>query len=188
MLSFAFGAPIPTRAPAPSLSAAALEPAPTQSAEPAPIAQVPAPKADPRPAQLRIPSISLHSPVAHMGINSKGDMDVPDGSTNQVGWYKDGTLPGAQGSAVLAAHVYAAFKNLHKVQYGSDIYVEAADGSVQHFRVAEIKLYPLADLSPDELFNRSDAKRLTLITCAGAFSKKLGTYDHRLVVYATLVE
>lgn len=113
-------------------------------------------------------------------------MDVPSGSTSQVGWYAPGTTPGQLGSAVFAAHVYAAFKKLGKASLGDDILVTGEDGVVRRFVVIEKKTYPLASVPAQALFNRADGKRINLITCAGVWSTKLQTYTHRTVVYAVL--
>lgn len=115
-------------------------------------------------------------------------MDVPDGSTNDVGWYQFGTKPGDTGSAVIGAHVFAAFKNLNKTKVGSDIYVSDAGGKRLHFRVTKTQVYALKDLTPDMLFTQSDGKHLNLITCAGQPTADGSTYTHRLVVYTALVE
>jgi len=132
--------------------------------------------------------IGLDVPIEYMGINEKGEMAVPDGKTRNVGWYKDGTVPGNTGSAVFAAHVYAAFSKLKDVPLGSDIYVVRSDGTKLLFRAGEAKTHWLNQMSAEDLFNRNDAKRLNLITCAGTYIKELDTYDRRLVIYATLVE
>jgi sortase A len=163
-------------------------PLPPNAGKPAPEVVEAKPVLPENPVRLHIPSISLSSEVDALGINSKGEMEVPDGSTNKVGWYKDGTIPGEVGSAVLDAHVYAAFKKLKYVNLNDDIYVETTSGKQLHFKVTDSRVYKLGELTPDYLFNRKDAKRLNLITCAGTYSKKLGTYTHRLVVYAELVE
>lgn len=138
------------------------------------------------PRRLIAPAIELDSPIERVGINDKGDMAVPDGDTENVGWYEDGTIPGESGTAVLAAHVFAAFSELDRLPEGSDMYVEMSDGSVRHFIVDEIVNYALEDLSPEQLFNRADTKRISLITCAGRYQRSLGTYDRRLVVSATI--
>jgi sortase A len=114
-------------------------------------------------------------------------MDVPSGSTKNVGWYKYGTAPGDTGSAVLDAHVFAAFSNLHALRVGSDIYVTTANNNTLHFVVQETRLYKLGEVPATVLFNRSDTQRLNLITCAGKLTANHSTYDHRLVVYAVLV-
>jgi sortase A len=114
-------------------------------------------------------------------------MDVPSTHSKDVGWYKDGTIPGNKGSAVLAAHVVAAFKNLSKIKNGADIYVTTDQGSTLHFKVQRKQTYNLADLSPDTLFNLNDTQRLNLITCAGK-SLGGGNYTKRFVAFAVLVE
>ncbi len=140
------------------------------------------------PTRISIPAIKLNSPIEEMGINKKGEMDVPSGKTNTVGWYKDGTVPGQLGSAVLDAHVYAALKNLKNARVGGDIYISMSNGTALHYKITEKKTVSLKNVSGDELFNRASGRELHLITCAGTFSKKLNTYDKRLLVYAMLVE
>ncbi|MDB5254480.1 MAG: class sortase [Parcubacteria group bacterium] len=138
------------------------------------------------PIRLVIPAIKLDSPIKGMGINSKGELEVPSGKTNSVGWHKAGTVPGQIGSAVLDAHVFAAFAKLKNLKPGNDIYVITSTNQKLHFTVKAAKTYALKDLSPVTLFAQNDARRLNLITCAGSLTKDRSTYDHRLVVYATL--
>lgn len=140
--------------------------------------------ADARPVRLVIPSVQIDTRVINVGVNRKGEMDVPDGNTNDVGWLKQGTLPGDVGSAVLDAHVYAAFEDLRYVKVGEDIYVYNAAGEKLHFIVEASTVYKLSELEPKYLFDRKDARRLNLITCAGTFQPSWDTYTHRLVVYA----
>ncbi len=139
------------------------------------------------PARLVIPAIRLNSFVQDMGVNNKGEMDVPNGNTSNVGWYKDGTVPGNTGSAVMDAHVFAAFGKLQYLKPGNDIYVITDDQKSLHFKVLERKTYPLSQVPRDLLFNRNDAVRLNLITCAGKLTPDGSTYDHRVIVYAELV-
>lgn len=139
------------------------------------------------PFTVSIPAINLDNPVIRVGLNEKGEMDVPSGTSDNVGWYKHGPMPGEVGSAVLDAHVYAAFKNLDKLKVGDDIYVTNADGKELHFVVEETAVTKLEETSATRLFDRRDKVRLNLITCAGTYSAARGTYDHRLIVYAVLV-
>lgn len=138
-------------------------------------------------ANLHIHVIGLNSPIEYMGATANSEMDVPSGTTNNVGWHKEGTMPGEQGSAVLAAHVFAAFSKLHQVKAGDSIYVQTKNGEF-HFVMREMKWYLLSELSPDMLFNRNDAKRLTLIACAGNLTPNRSTCNRRLVVYAVLAK
>jgi LPXTG-site transpeptidase (sortase) family protein len=168
-----------------SVAHAVAAPAAVVATPPAPPAKPQAPDA---PARLVIPAIGLNNPIVKVGTNSRGEMDVPSGTTNQVGWYARGTSPGEVGSAVIGAHVYAAFGKLNRLKAGNTIEVVAANGIKQTFVVEEVKTYKLGDMSAYHLFNRSDARRLNLITCAGSPTADGSTYTHRLVVYATLVE
>jgi LPXTG-site transpeptidase (sortase) family protein len=142
---------------------------------------------DPSPARLIIPSINLDSPIQHVGLNSKGEMDVPSGRTNNVGWYKDGTVPGQTGSAVIDAHVFAAFVNLNQLKPGNEIRVINRDGSKLRFVVYATNTYPIAEVPLNDLFNKQGDAFLNLITCAGKLTSDRSTYDHRLIVYAKLI-
>ncbi|HWP61381.1 MAG TPA: class F sortase [Candidatus Paceibacterota bacterium] len=139
-----------------------------------------------QPSRLFIPSIGLNAPVLAVGVNAAGEMAVPSGKSNAVGWYAGGAVPGQTGSAVLDAHVFAAFSHLSKVAPGSNLYVTVGSRTL-HFVVQKVKTYSLNELSPQMLFAQNDARRLNLITCAGSYVPALGTYDHRLVVYAVEV-
>jgi len=140
------------------------------------------------PDTVIIPSINLDSPIQPLGLNSKGEMDVPNGKTNNVGWYQYGTVPGDIGSAVLDAHVFAAFANLNQLTSGSDIYIVSNDGAKLHFVVSDVETYALADVPLKTLFNRRDGRYLNLITCAGKLTPDHSTYDHRLIVYTKEIE
>lgn len=139
-----------------------------------------------KPVRLIIPSIGLDIPVSGVGINDKGEMDVPDASSGVVGWYKFGTIPGNVGSAVIDAHVYAAFAELRYVKVGNSIFVENERGDRLEFVVEASTVYKLGELTPAMLFSRRDARRLNLITCAGEPTADGSTYTHRLVVYTKL--
>lgn len=140
------------------------------------------------PARLIMPSIKLDTSVIEVGITANGEMDVPDGKTRNVGWYRYGTIPGDRGSAVMDAHVYAAFKNLRDVKIGDDIYVVNMRGEKLHFRVTDSRVYEYDKLPLEHIFARSDGRHLNFITCARKFIPSINTYSHRLVVYTELVE
>ncbi len=135
---------------------------------------------------LVIPSIMFDSSIIGVGTNAIGAMAVPSGTSDNVGWYKYGTVPGARGSAVIDAHVFAAFASLHMVSVGDSIYVVGTDGRDLHFLVTDVETYALADVPLQTIFAKKDGHYLNLITCAGDLTPDGSTYDHRLVVYATL--
>ena len=150
------------------------------------VAPVPVPAPD-RPVELIIPSIGLDDPIIPVGVNGKGEMAVPSGKTNDIGWYEEGTVPGEDGNAVLDAHVFAALKNLKYVPVGAEISVILQSGAVRHFIVRQSTEYPLASLSSDTLFAHAPGRWLNIITCEGHLTPDHSTYDHRRIVFAELV-
>lgn len=139
------------------------------------------------PAWIYAPSISLFSPIQGVGTTAAGEMAVPSGYSNNVGWYAPGILPGETGTAVLDAHVFAAFKNLSLIKPGQDIYIVMQSGKLLHFVTTAAQTYALNSLSPYTLFAPTSAKQLNLITCAGNLTANGATYDHRLIVSAVLI-
>jgi sortase A len=137
------------------------------------------------PTRVTITSINLDSPIQQMGLDKLGRMDVPNNHKN-IGWYKNGTVPGEKGSAVLAAHVYAAFRNLNKVQIGDEVLITDNNGNKLKFIIKKKSLFDLSKMSPDQLFNDSSGKLLKLITCAGKKTGDERGYDKRLVLTAEL--
>lgn len=144
------------------------------------------------PAGLAIPKLSIHARVQDVGIAKSGNMAVPTNYTD-VGWYRDGPVPGALGSAVMDGHVDnglaldGVFKHLDTLVPGDDIYITTEAGNRLHFVVSEVADYPYTEVPLERLFARADRARLNLITCTGGWVESGKTYDHRLVVYAELV-
>lgn len=64
----------------------------------------PAPSGRHLPATLLIPDIGVAAPVDPVGVDGRGDMDVP-GATGHVGWYEPGPAPGDPGDAVIDGHL-----------------------------------------------------------------------------------
>jgi hypothetical protein len=61
--------------------------------------------AQPEPTRLRIPRLSVDVAVVPTGVDTDGQMTLPE-RVDYVGWYGFGPAPGvAAGSAVLAGHV-----------------------------------------------------------------------------------
>lgn len=146
------------------------------------------------PVRLVVPDANVNAGVQYVGVKSNGAMANPSNFTD-VGWYKNGTIPGQIGSAVMAGHVDNAlalsgvFKHLEDLKPGDDVYVTRKDGAKLHFRVDSVEYYNYKQAPNMRIFTSSDGKaHLNLITCAGTWLKSEKSYDQRLVVYTTLVE
>lgn len=156
-------------------------PLPTTSAVPAP--------AEP-PVRLRIPAIGVDATVGPVGIDDRGEMAIPE-QVQDIGWYKFGPAPGAsKGSAVLSGHVdsaqqgLGAFSRLGDLKAGDVITVTDASGRQLPYRVVGKEAFDKRSVPLADLFSRSGAARLTLITCGGAFDSAALSYVDNIVVTA----
>ncbi|MEV6552205.1 class F sortase [Streptomyces sp. NPDC051597] len=142
------------------------------------------------PVRLRIPAIRVDAPVIRLGLARDGSLDVPPGSGGSAGWYKDGTAPGADGTAVMAGHVDdargpAVFYALGALKKGSRIEVARADRRTAVFTVDAVEVYP-NDAFPDRrVYGPAGRPELRVITCGGGFGEKTG-YRGNVVVFAHL--
>ncbi len=148
------------------------------------------PSGPPPPGRLRIPSIGVDAQGLAVGVDKDGNMAVTNESYD-VGWYKLGTVPGQPGDAVIDGHLdwydtsRAVFYNLKSISNGDDIEVQRLDGVTRHFKVNSVTTVAYNASVPD-LFATTGPARLTLITCGGSWSQKLGQYLQRVIVDATL--
>jgi LPXTG-site transpeptidase (sortase) family protein len=163
-----------------------------QGAEPAGTA--PKPSTSVLPSRLSIPRLGVDASIQHVGVKPSGQMANPSNFTD-VGWYKDGTIPGQIGSAVMAGHVDNAlaldgvFKELEALKPGDLVYVTRKNGERLTFKVDRLEYYHYKSAPNEEIFTSSDGKaHLNLVTCAGTWIKAERSYDQRLVVYTSLVE
>lgn len=170
-------------------------PAPTTTSDEAagaPVATRPAgldaldPPAGAAPTALRIDGIGVDAEVVPVGVAADGSMEVP--AADQVGWYRYGPVPGAAGSAVLAAHVdydgrRGAFFDLSALRPGDAVVVDGPDGT-RRYRVTETRQVAKADLAASGVFDRSGEPRLALITCGGDFDATARSYRDNVVVQA----
>lgn len=164
------------------------------------------------PLELRLPSLRFTAPVLGVGLNSKNVMDTPLGSASspvwrEVFWYRGGGIPGDATTATIAGHVDdvlgrpAIFAHLKDLRPGDAVVVhDMRTGLDVDFLVTQKISYtlqktlepailaqiygsgPVAGLGPEP--SPDGLAHLTLITCTGNWVNKIGTFDHRLVVYA----
>lgn len=147
----------------------------------------PAREAGPTPVTVRIGDIALEAPVIPVGVDAQNQFAVP--AAEQVGWYEFGPRPGADGSAVLAAHVDyggkpGAFFNLADLRIGDPIEVEMSDGSVLRYRVTGNTEYDKTELPFEDVFRKEGSEVLQLITCGGTFDPNARSYEANVVVTA----
>lgn len=141
------------------------------------------------PVRLVIPAIDVNSSIQSVGVNTRGEMEVPS-NTVDVAWFKLGPRPGERGSAVIDGHVdgkngeAGVFTNLYKLKQGDKLYVEDGSGTTTTFVVRESRTYDPG--YSDDVFSRSDGTYLNLITCDGVWDGAKKSYTKRLVVFSDI--
>lgn len=140
--------------------------------------------------RLSIPAIRVEANIEEVGVNPKGEMDVP-GNILKVGWFNLGPKPGEKGSAVISGHFdgenneAGVFINLYKLKVGDKVYVEDSEGFSSSFVVRDIRAYIPG--YADEVFGKGDGVHLNLVTCDGVWDEAKKSFSSRLVVYTDLV-
>lgn len=152
----------------------------------------PPPAAGPDIRTLSIPALAVSAPVARLGLDAYGRLDVPQ-DTQTVGWNPAYTaLPGTGGSTFLAAHFEyggrpGVFHHLADLQPGNDILVERTDGASYRYRVVSVLDYPLAAIDMGALLSGLEGREsIVLMTCSGPPDE--GNYPYRTVVLAERID
>ncbi|MFF1961551.1 class F sortase [Streptomyces sp. NPDC058220] len=151
-----------------------------------------APLSPSAPIRLRIPEITVDAPLIRLGLAADGSLDVPSPEDSDVaGWYKDGTAPGAKGTAIVAGHVDnaqgpAVFYDLGSLKKGHRVEVTRRDGRTAVFTVDAVEVYENTAFPDRKVYGAADRAELRVITCGGGFSKK-GGYQGNVVAFAHLI-
>ncbi|MFK0253362.1 class F sortase [Streptomyces sp. NPDC090445] len=143
------------------------------------------------PTRIRIPSIRVDAPLTGLGLARDGSLDVPPPARRDLaGWYRDGTTPGAVGTALVVGHVDhasgpAVFFRLGALRRGAAIEVRRADGRTAVFTVHAVEVYDARHFPDSRVYGPSPRAELRVITCGGGFSPRTG-YRGNVVVFAHL--
>lgn len=140
------------------------------------------------PARLVIERLRVSAPIEIKGADAHNVMEAPDRPAD-VAWYRFTARPGSGSNAVFAGHRDfakvgpAVFWNLGSLKPGDSIEVVSAQQTEIAYRVTEVRSYPVDAVPMSRVLAVDVGDEVTLITCAGAYSRATG-YDHRLVVRA----
>ncbi|WP_432938031.1 class F sortase [Kribbella sp. CA-253562] len=154
------------------------------------VAELPKATSGPAPDRVTIPSIGLELPVRAVGVAADGQMELPVNPA-VVGWYRFGPVPAdQQGAVVLGGHLdsreygVGPLVRLRKLRVGALIEVRTTDGGTARYQVEGVRDVDKQKLAVGELFARTGARRLHLVTCGGPYDPNGGGYRDNLVVTA----
>ena len=141
------------------------------------------------PVRLDIAIIGVSTPLVRLGLLPDRSVEVPV-DPDHAGWFRRGPEPGRIGSSVILGHVDsrlgpAVFARLDELNPGDTVIVGRADGSEIEFVVRKAATYLNADFPAQRVYAAQGARRLNLVTCAGAYDPDRGGYQSNLVVYTS---
>jgi hypothetical protein len=168
----------------------------TGPARPAPHPPAAPPLEPAAPERIRIPAIRVDAPLAGLGLQPDGRLEVPPPEQpGLAGWYRDGTPPGAAGTSIVAGHVDhargpAVFYELGALRRGHTVEVLRRDGRTAVFTVYAVEVYEARDFPDRKVYGPSDGAELRVITCGGgrtdAAAGTGSAYRGNVVVFARL--
>ncbi|NHI16078.1 class F sortase [Microbacterium excoecariae] len=140
------------------------------------------------PLRVSIPAIGIASDLISLGRGADGWIEAP-ADYDDIGWYKDGVVPGDVGPAVIAAHVdspwaAAVFHELGNLVPGDTVSVERSDGTTAEFVVTGIQNVKKHSFPTEQIYAPTPTPELRLVTCGGPFSSETGRYEDNVVVTA----
>ncbi|MFG2395614.1 class F sortase [Streptomyces lydicus] len=144
------------------------------------------------PKRIRIPTIAVDAPFTQLGITPTGQLEAPPaGDNNLVGWYKEGPSPGERGSSIVAGHVDtktgpAVFLQLESLKPGNLVNITREDGMVATFKVDTVETFSKSKFPNDRVYADVPTAQLRIITCGGAYDRKVRDYVDNVVVFAHL--
>ncbi len=142
--------------------------------------------------RVQIPAIGVDSTLEQLPLSAATGELTPPVEWMSAGWYRDGTVPGDVGPAVIAGHVDsstgpAVFVRLGELVPGDEILVTLSSGEVRRFAVDAQESAPKSAFPTQKVYGPTPSAELRLITCDGEFDGSTGHYVDNLIVYAHLV-
>lgn len=152
----------------------------------------PPPAAGPDVVAIAIPAINVDAPVARLGLDAAGRLDVPQDSST-VGWNPGFTaLPGTGRSTFFAAHYVfgdapGVFFHLADLVPGDLVQVTRSDAELLRYRVISVVDYPLESIDMGAILAGPEgSESLALMTCSGPGDG--GSYPLRTLVLAVAAD
>ncbi|HWU07999.1 MAG TPA: class F sortase, partial [Streptomyces sp.] len=146
------------------------------------------------PQRVEIPSLGIEATVVRRGLDEGGAIEPPPfGTPGAVGWYAEGTEPGAEGAALLVGHVDtetkpAVFYALSTARPGEKVRVSRSDGGTAEFTIDDVQVLTRERFDAQKAYGpREDGRaELRLITCGGTYDRTSRSYTANVVVSAYL--
>lgn len=121
------------------------------------------------PERLTIASLDVDAPVTSVGTAPDNSQEVPT-ALDETGWWRDGSVPGADGNAVIVGHTASSddgvFDPLVDIEAGDEVLVTGEDGTIAFVveRSDVVSVEDFATVAADVYRSTGDSG-LVLMTC-----------------------
>lgn len=151
-----------------------------------------------QPRYLSIAALKLgKTRVMPVEVNAKTKQETPI-NIHDVAWYEKSSTPGSGGLVLIDGQNGSvghggALQQLKTLPIGSIIVIERGDGQTFSYKVVENQSMPLAEVNSTGMKLMSQPVQpgqegLNIITTDGSWVPRLGTFDHRIMLRAALVQ
>ncbi len=134
--------------------------------------------------------------ILNVGLKDGSQIDSPAGIFD-VGWFNQSARQGEKTNQAIVLDGHnggptrnGVFKFLPDLEQGSEIVIERGDGKISKYRVVENYQKKTSEIDQQMMSAlnqaRDDKETLTIISCSGRWIPAQETYDHRVIVRATL--
>lgn len=150
------------------------------------------------PRYISIPSQFIgNTRVFPLGLAADKQLATSD-NINDAAWYEKSSTPGSGGVVLINGHSTGirhdgAFAKLKTLQADASIVIERGDGKQFTYKVVENKSVTIEELAATGMKTMgqpvdSGKEGLNIITNDGKWVPRLGTFDHRVLLRAAIVE
>jgi len=135
--------------------------------------------------------VGVDAGTVKLGVGPDGALETPR-DPDEVGWFVGASTPGGPGVAVLAGHVTwngrkTVFFDLGRLERGTKVAIERADGSIATFAITRRSTFPKDEFPTREVYRATSSPELVMITCGGEFDEDRRYYDSNVIAWAELV-
>lgn len=150
------------------------------------------------PRYIRIPSLDVgNARVFAVNLDATNQLAATS-NINDVAWYKKSATPGSGGVVLVAGYnggtsQDGVFSRLKTLQTDSQVVIERGDGKIFTYKVVENQSMSIEEINTTGIKKMgqsvdADTEGLNLITTDGTWIPRLGTFDRRILLRATLIE
>lgn len=151
-----------------------------------------------KPRYISIPTLSVSGTrIFPVALDAGNQIETP-ANINDASWYDKSATPGSGGIVLISGHAIGmnhdgAFKQLGTLVAGARINITRGDGKVFTYEVVENKTMTLDEVSATGTKTlgqsvTSNKEGLNIIVADGKWVPRLGTFDRRVILRATIVE